>query len=195
MNGLDSAHERQLLERAGDEPDAFREIYSEYFPRLYTYFTYQTERAEDAEDLTSETFLEAVKSLPRFRYQGEGSFGAWLFGIARNRLHRFYRRNGHSPAASPLVDLGDLAVGDPSPEAAMLQKESAALIRRLIQRLPARRQEIVLLRFFGGLRNKEIAALLGLDERTIAAHVYRGLKDLERLFAAQAVGRREVTDE
>ncbi len=195
MNGLDPAHERHLLERAGHEPDAFREIYGEYFPRLYTYFSYQTERAEDAEDLTSETFLQAVKSLPRFQYRGEGSFGAWLFGIARNRLHRFYRRNGHSPAASPLEDLGDLEVGDPSPEAALLQKESAALIRRLIQRLPARRQEIVLLRFFGGLRNNEIAALLGLDEHTIAAHLYRGLKDLQGLFAVEALGRQEVKDD
>jgi DNA-directed RNA polymerase specialized sigma24 family protein len=51
--------------------------------------------------------------------------------------------------------------------------------------LSPRRQEVVTLRFYGGLRNREIARVLGLDERTVAAHLCRAIQDLEGMCAAQ----------
>jgi DNA-directed RNA polymerase specialized sigma24 family protein len=41
------------------------------------------------------------------------------------------------------------------------------------------------LRFFGGLHNNEISAILGLDERTVAAHLCRGVQDLQRRYTAE----------
>ena len=55
-------------------------------------------------------------------------------------------------------------------------------MRWLIGSLSPRRQEIVTLKFFGDLRNTEIAQVLGLDERTVASHLCRGLADLHRLY-------------
>jgi DNA-directed RNA polymerase specialized sigma24 family protein len=46
----------------------------------------------------------------------------------------------------------------------------------------SRRREIVALRYFGGLRNQEIAAVLGLGERTVAAHLSRALRDLHAAY-------------
>ena len=51
---------------------------------------------------------------------------------------------------------------------------------------------MITLRFFGGLRNMEIAALLELDERTVASHLCRGLRDLHRRYVA-ALGSKEET--
>jgi RNA polymerase sigma-70 factor, ECF subfamily len=48
--------------------------------------------------------------------------------------------------------------------------------------LPPRRRDILLLKFFGGLRNQEIARMLNLDERTVASHLSRALDDLRRLY-------------
>ncbi|HSG46119.1 MAG TPA: sigma-70 region 4 domain-containing protein, partial [Anaerolineales bacterium] len=49
----------------------------------------------------------------------------------------------------------------------------------IVGKLSARKQEVVLLRYFGGLQNREIAAVLDLDERTISAHLSRALSELQ----------------
>ncbi|HET7078316.1 MAG TPA: sigma-70 region 4 domain-containing protein, partial [Chloroflexia bacterium] len=51
-------------------------------------------------------------------------------------------------------------------------------LHRLIATLSPRRREVITLKFFGGLQNREIAAVLGLDERTVASHLCRALEDL-----------------
>jgi RNA polymerase sigma-70 factor (ECF subfamily) len=60
-----------------------------------------------------------------------------------------------------------------------LHREVSADVLRLIEELSPRKQEVVLLRYFGGLQNKEIAAVLDLDERTISAHLSRALSELQ----------------
>jgi DNA-directed RNA polymerase specialized sigma24 family protein len=60
-------------------------------------------------------------------------------------------------------------------------------LRCLIGTLSPRRQEIITLKFFGGLRNREIALMLALDERTVASHLCRGLEDLHRKLANEVV--------
>jgi RNA polymerase sigma factor (sigma-70 family) len=66
-----------------------------------------------------------------------------------------------------------------------MQSEQAFHIRQMIALLPIKRQEVVILKFFGGLRNKEIAAVLDLDERTVASHLSRALTDLKRLLVTE----------
>jgi RNA polymerase sigma factor (sigma-70 family) len=73
----------------------------------------------------------------------------------------------------------------PRPEEALTQQETFEQMRALLATLSPRRQEVITLRFFGGLRNQEIAGILGLDERTIASHLSRGLQDLRDLYAGQ----------
>ena len=60
------------------------------------------------------------------------------------------------------------------------------MMHRMIARLPERRREIITLRFYGELRNQEIAEVLGLDVRTVASHLSRGLRDLHALWVAEA---------
>ncbi len=171
--------ERELVRSAPHDPDAFRQLYRHYFRRVYAYISYRVGRAQDAEDLTAETFLRALEGLPRFRWRGKGSFAAWLFRIAHNLVSNFYRAGEKVPEPIPPEMLPDLPGDAMMPGDALARKELVARLRRLIGTLSPRQQEIVTLRFFGGLRNKEIAALLDLDERTVAAHLCRGVRTLK----------------
>ncbi len=166
--------EHQLLQAVKHNPAAFRELYRLYFPRIYGYIASRVGSRQDAEDLTSETFLKAIEGLDGFTYRGEGALAAWLFKIATNTVNGFYRKN-----PSRLVSL-DMPITSDSPplEHSLMQQETSALLRQLIQTLPQRRQEVIRLKYFGGLRNQEIALVLGLDERTVASHLSRGLEDL-----------------
>ncbi|RLC54686.1 MAG: hypothetical protein DRI80_18935, partial [Chloroflexota bacterium] len=108
-----------------------------------------------------------------------------------NLVSDFYRRGRGSEGSVPLEELPELKASTLLPADAVLQKEKFAYLRRLIGTLSPRRQEVITLKFFGGLRNKEIAALLGLDERTVASHLCRGIKDLHRQYVDEFVQTKE----
>lgn len=176
--------EPELVQLAVSNPEAFRRLYAHYLPRIYGYIASRVDSVQDAEDLTAETFLNVVKSLRQFEYRGTGSFAAWLFRIAFNQVAAFHRRT--PPRSQPLDDFASIPSDTPAPEEWLSQQERARRLRAMLTTLAPRRQEIVTLRFYGGLRNQEIAVVLGLDERSVAAHLSRALADLQRRYRTDA---------
>jgi RNA polymerase sigma-70 factor (ECF subfamily) len=178
--------EHDIIRRAREDPQAFVHLYDHYFSRVHAYIHYRVAEPDDAEDAIADVFLRALRQFRRFRWRGEGSFAAWLFRIAHNRVVDHYRRRRHLPLPLSSHDaLGQANHHAPSPEQAVVQAEAFQQVRALVATLSPRRQEIITLRFFGGLRNREIARILGLDERTVAAHLSRGLRDLRRRHQEQ----------
>lgn len=175
---MDAELERQLIQQAQQQTDpaAVQALYRHYFPRVYAYVAYRVEQKPDAEDVVSEIFLRAIEHLEKFEYRGVGSFAAWLFKIAHTQVANFHRT--HPPVL--LDDLPEIESGAVSPDADFISQETFARLRHLIATLAPRRQEIITLKYFGGLRNQEIAELLGLDERTVASHLSRALDDLQQ---------------
>jgi RNA polymerase sigma-70 factor (ECF subfamily) len=184
-------HEQEWVERAQRDPQAFKQLYDYYFPRLYAYVSYRVGRVQDVEDLVAETFLKVIEGIERFEWRHEGSFAAWIFRIAHNLISNSYRQGQRREKLLPLEELPELQASTLLPEDVVLQKEKFAYLRRLIGTLSPRRQEVVTLKFFGGLRNQEIARVLGLDERTVASHLCRGLKDLHRAYVNEFVRAKE----
>ena len=180
--------ERGLVAAATHDDRAFGRLYDAYLPRVYAYVGYRLP-AEDVEDVVAETFVKMARGLRRFHWRGPGSFSAWLFRIAHNEIAGYYRRRGPEAVALDVAnDVGDDVGGDDPPLDGLAEaSERAALIRRLVASLPPRRQEVILLRFFGGLSNREIAAILDLDERTVASNLSRALDDLRRRWPMDAL--------
>jgi RNA polymerase sigma-70 factor (ECF subfamily) len=174
--------EQLLVQRVRHDPDAFRELYRRYFPRVYAFVAYRVRRTQDAEDVSAEVFMQVVKGLARFEDRGEGAFAAWVFRIAHNQVSQFYRKHKPETEAVSLDDLPEIQAHHLAPDSALLRKEQFARLSAIIADLPPRRRDMLLLRFFGGLRNQEIARLLNLDERTVASHLSRALDDLRRLY-------------
>ncbi len=178
---MDVATEQTLVNRAADDPEAFQALYDLYIERVYGYVAARVDDRKDAEDIVSTVFLSVVRGLGQVRNQRNTSFAAWLFTIARNAVHDFYRRN--NKAVVPLEALQETqAADDLPPDVLVAQIETAHELRCLIADLPERRREIILLKFFSGLRNQEIASVLDLDERTVASHLSRALKDLYQRY-------------
>jgi len=171
-----------MLEKAPEDPDAFREIYEHFFPRIYAYVSYRVASSQDAEDLVSDTFFKVLNRLETFQWRGDGSFSAWLFRITNNVVADYYRRMGRTETEVFLDELPEILEDTSYPCEGHMQKEEFIYLRQLIERLSQRRQEVIRLKFFGGLRNNEIAQVLGLDERTVASHLCRALEDLHRLY-------------
>ena len=74
--------------RAGDQ-EAFSEVYSSFFPRVYAFIYKRIGDQAEAEDLTQETFVQLYRSFES--YEGRSSLLTWTFGIAHNVCSRYYR--------------------------------------------------------------------------------------------------------
>ncbi len=173
--------ERDLIVALPDNPEAFRRLYRHYFARVFAYVAYRVGRRQDAEDITADVFMRVIEKIAQFEYRGEGSFAAWLFRIAYNRVQQFYRQS-QKQSFIMLDDIPDIKSNQMLPDEALMRKEQFARLHDMIASLSTRRQEVISLKFFAGLRNKEIAEILGLDERSVASHLSRGLDDLQQKY-------------
>lgn len=178
---LSANEERTLVLQIPKNPEAFRPLYQHYFPRVFAYVAYRVGTKQEAEDLTANIFMKVIESVARFEYRGDGAFATWLFRIAHNEVQQFYRTL-YQRDIVPLDDLPEIESVELLPDEAFVRKEQFARLRQSLLTLSPRRQEIITLRFFGGLRNHEIAAVLALDERTVASHLCRGLEALKHIY-------------
>jgi len=178
----------RLLQRAQHhDPAAFDRLYELYADRIYRYVWYRVRDTELAEDLTADIFVQMMQSLPTFRIRTSGTvagFSGWLYRIAHNYLHHFYRRGEREekmqqmreetqagPANQP--DLADLAA----------THERAASVHQAIARLPADQQAVLIHRFWEQLSHTEVAALMGRSEGAVRALQHRALANLRRRLA------------
>ncbi len=186
--------EQAYIQKAQEDPRAFVHLYDHYFSSIHAYVCYRVHSLQDAEDIIAEIFLKALHKVRDFRWNHSHSFAAWLFRIAHNLIVDYYRQ-GRTAEFSLELNGGlqedgslngrALASPIPRPEEALTQQETFQQMRDLVTTLSPRRQEVITLKFFGGLRNKEIADVLNLDERTVASHLSRGLQDLRDKYVVQ----------
>jgi RNA polymerase sigma-70 factor (ECF subfamily) len=80
---------RLVIRANAGDADAFGQVYDAYADRVYRYIFFPVTDEPTAEDLTSQVFLKAWESLPR--YQPSDSLMAWLYSIARNTVIDHYR--------------------------------------------------------------------------------------------------------
>jgi RNA polymerase sigma factor (sigma-70 family) len=179
---LKPSDENTLIRQAQRDPARFTMLYRAYAERVYGYVAYRLKNTQEAEDLTATIFIQALRRLSQYD-PTRGSFSAWLFGIARHTIQDYWRRDSYQDIA--LLEHDAALAPEASPEQSTIRSEQAAYVRQMIALLPDRRQEVVVLKFFGGLRNKEIAAVLHLDERTVASHLSRALDDLKKLLVKE----------
>lgn len=154
----------------------FAKIYEHYHPHLLRYFKNKVNREEIAEDLTATVFTKAFESRSNYRWEGV-PLSAWLYRIAHNLLIDHYRLSGRSQTldlsqAPPIADL------KPTPEVEFQQWEREQILKDLVQKLPPREKNIILLKFFEGYTNRAIAKMTGLSETNVGTIVYRIVKQM-----------------
>jgi RNA polymerase sigma-70 factor (ECF subfamily) len=177
---LDAERRRVAAAQAGDEL-AWRELFGEFYPRLYGFMRARGCDPETAEDLAAEVFADALRGLPRFRWRG-APFGAWLFRIARNRLLMHYRARPRLGASS----LEEAAVGEPS---AAVDTTLALDVRAALERLPRDYRVALELRYLVGLSGSEAAAAMGRSHGAFRMLVHRAAAAFKVAYAEAHAGR------
>ncbi|MFH9860761.1 ECF subfamily RNA polymerase sigma factor, BldN family [Streptomyces sp. NPDC017202] len=177
----DSARMMDLVERAqAGEADAFGRLYDQYSDTVYRYIYYRVGSKATAEDLTSETFLRALRRIGTFTWQGR-DFGAWLVTIARNLVADHFKSSRFrlEVTTGEMLDANEVAR---SPEDSVLESLSNAALLDAVRRLNPQQQECVTLRFLQGLSVAETARVMGKNEGAIKTLQYRAVRTLARLL-------------
>ena len=131
----------------------------------------------DVDDIVQDIFVAAFLGLKKFR--GDCRLRTWLFTITVNKCRRCrfpWRR-------PPPIFNGEKTDGlDRAGDRAAMDKETFARIRRVVQGLPPKYREVVVLRYLEELEPREISGLLGITTNTVQVRLTRARKRLrERL--------------
>jgi len=166
-----------LVELARCDPEAFGELYERHVARVYNYIYYRTGRRLDAEDLTAKTFLQALAHLPRYRQQGV-PISAWFLRIAHNLVANWHRDRKRQLV--PLEEAYSTSSDEPDPSDSAARQEERQHLLAAIARLPAERQQLIMLRFVEGMHAADIAVVMGRSEGAIKALLHRTLTGLRK---------------
>jgi RNA polymerase sigma-70 factor (ECF subfamily) len=139
-----------------------------------------------ASDLVQETFLVALEGATTYR--SEASWRSWLLGIAYNKLRHHYQHAAKVAVRyeHELPSVEDLGA---SPSEVAVERQEHRLLLRALRRIPLQLQVVLELRYWEGMKAREIAAVLELPEGTINSRLHRARVLLEQAFADLATER------
>ncbi len=168
--------------QAGDA-EAFGLIYDRYVGLIYRYIYYRVGSQQLAEDLTSETFLRALRRITTFTWQGR-DVGAWFVTIARNLVTDHYKSSRYKLEITThdLVSTAGDSPDEGTPEDEVLTALTNSTLLQAVKSLNPEQQECIVLRFLQGLSVSETAQAMGKNEGAIKALQYRAVRSLGRLL-------------
>ena len=162
-----------------NDEDAFKGIFTYYYPLLYRY-TFRYLKSEVlSEDLTMEVLTKIWEK--KSAIADPDTFENYLFTIARNRLINHWQRRIEGLLSLDLIraDDGSTVVKEPVfLQDTILSKEMETVYRKSLSRLPAQRRLIFQLHRNEQLSYKEIAGQLNISPRTVENHIAAALKQL-----------------
>ncbi|KAA0101445.1 sigma-70 family RNA polymerase sigma factor [Mycolicibacterium sp. P1-5] len=179
-----------VAEAVAGSRDALREVVETIRPIVVRYIRARlgsTERVGlSADDVAQEVCLAAIQALPRYQDQGR-PFLAFVYGIAAHKVadaHRAAARNRSDPT-DVVPERFSLDAG---PEQMAMQSDSAARMTKLLEILPEKQREILMLRIVVGLSAEETADAVGSTPGAVRVAQHRALAKLKTEITAAGNG-------
>ncbi len=184
---------RRMLD--GDER-AFSEFFDEYFARLYRFALPRLNGNVDAaQEVVQATLCKVMRKLDTFR--GEAALFTWICQVCRHQIVdylREHRRHAEhvvlvedNPAVQAALDAIQAPDGE-QPEERYGQRQTGALVRAVLDRLPARYGDALEWKYVEGLSVEEIGARLGVGTtaaQSLLARARVAFRDaIEQVFGA-----------
>jgi RNA polymerase sigma-70 factor (ECF subfamily) len=170
---IDSNDDSVLESAIEGDNEAFGALYERYVGKIYNYIYYRVGNISDAEDLTERVFLRAMRHISNYSHRGL-PFSAWLYRIAHNLVANWHRDNSRRKDV-PLDEGMLISQQFNIPEHELLQSEERGRLLDVIHKLPADRQELLILKFVDNLSNAEIGKVMGRTEGAIKSLYHRTL--------------------
>jgi RNA polymerase sigma-70 factor (ECF subfamily) len=153
--------------------------------KLKAYLRISFPAVREIDDVVQESYLRIWKARAR---QPIELARAFLFKVARHVALDFLRKERNSPMQTVTDFAGLEVISDESGVAESISiREKARLVAAAIVTLPPRGRQIIMLCKFEGKLRREVAAELGITEKTVDEHLRRGIKRIENYLRSRGV--------
>lgn len=176
------------LVHAAQEGDrsAFGQLYDSYVDVVFRYVLFRVGDRELAEDVTSETFLRALRKITSITYQGR-DVGAWFVTIARNLVLDHVKSSRYRLEVTT-AEVDDSRPVEGGPEQQVLAGATRDALLQCVSQLGDDQRECIVLRFLQGLSVAETAAVMERNEGAVKALQHRAVRRLAQLLPPEIRG-------
>ncbi|HET7348733.1 MAG TPA: RNA polymerase sigma factor [Acidobacteriaceae bacterium] len=171
-----------------DKSQTIAQLVAEYSTTLYRVAFSVTRNAAEAEDAVQETFLRVLKH--ESQLEEVRDYRVWLVRIVWNIVLDRKRRAKTRPENEDIADHARaLPSKDRAADAAVISNEEQGRILALVDKLPRREREALLLSAVQELTTGEIAAMLGTTESSIRSRIFRARREMAVLLEKEGIQR------
>lgn len=182
---LKHADEVALLRRvAQKDAQALQQLYDQYARLVYSLVYRIVGKQEDAEDLLQEVFL-LVWEKAKYFDESKGNVYSWLVALSRNRAidktrsEKNLRTKSRKLTAESQVIESSVHTLQKTPLDAAVMSQRAALVEEAMHDISEEQREVIMLAYFGGLSQSEIAQELELPLGTVKTRIRQGMLKLQ----------------
>jgi RNA polymerase sigma-70 factor (ECF subfamily) len=165
--------------RGGDE-HAFEVLLLRYQGPVFNAVLRMVRNRDEASDLTQTAFLKAYEQIESF--DSRHKFFSWLYRIAINEAINHVKRRGR---LEPLD--GEWASEARDPEASLVGSDLSRHVQDALMSISSDYRAVLILRHFEGCSYDEIAAIVGVPEKTVKSRLFSGRRQLRELLEARGI--------
>lgn len=153
--------------------------------RIFTTIILIVKDSYIAEDLFQETFIKIINNLKKGKYNEEGKFLPWAMRIAHNMAIDYFRKMKRMPTITD--SSGDdifrtIKIAVENREEQIIRTEKEDMVRLAINRLPEEQRQVLILRHYGYLSFKEIAAMTDVSINTALGRMRYALTNMRKIM-------------
>lgn len=170
-------------------------MYKQYYAELYIYIYSMCRSSQTTEDILHDTFLKALISLK----DSHTNIRAWLYTVSRNLCLNTLKKdsriihdktnntnNKRDDASGDKYNLPNMSArADTAKDTTIeevLRSEQQRILYSAILELSPEKRDVMVMQYFAGLKQKEIAALMHLTPENVRVIAYRAKKDLKKIL-------------
>jgi len=161
--------------------ELFSQIMSRYQSKLYYYIYRYTKNREDSEDILQDVFLKAFRNLRSF--DTKRKFSSWIYRIAHNETvnHLKFIWNKKNISIDGNEYLKNTLGEHSNIENELDQKESIKKLKKLIDNLPLKYKDIIILRYFEDKSYEEISDIIRKPISTVGTLINRAKNKIKNI--------------
>ena len=163
----------------------FSDLYKEYGKKSYYIALKIVMNHHDAEEVVQDTFLKIYKVIEKVHNLPREKIAPFIVICTKRTVIDFFRKKKKQVKIIDIIydDDGEeneyeAADDSPLPDEIVISKERAVNLGRCIDSLSEKQRHIILLRYYYGLSEKEIAGLMSMTESAVSSCVDRAKKSL-----------------
>ncbi|MBI4775322.1 MAG: RNA polymerase sigma factor [Deltaproteobacteria bacterium] len=153
---------------------AFETLIRKYQKEIYYFVLRIVGNEEDAKDIAQMAFVNAFRSLGRFKRQSK--FKTWLYKIALNLCRNHLKKSRFQQTD----ELDPAMATDDDPSRSIIDKEKRLELHRAIKELPEKQRLTVVLRTYKDLSYADVSRILGCSEGAAKANFHFALQKLKK---------------